>query len=198
MVPKPILSSRKPNHRLPSLTRSKQGREILIQGVCGSSLTFEEYEAKKKQQERSTLLQHGENMSTPHGASMARLRHSRGPYVKPAMTFTNSFTASTLFWNAAFSSAFNSSLDDPLDAAGAKNNGHADVIAADAVLFVAIGRGRNEPLLVANDGLDHLGGGRGRRVIGAAGLQQADDFGSAIARAIDDFVEPAARSRSTG
>ena len=81
-------------------------------------------------------------------------------------------------------------LDDPLDAAGAQNDRHADIIAADAVLLVAIGGAGNQPLLVANDRFDHLRRGRGRRVVGAAGLQQADDLRAAVAGALDDLVQP--------
>ena len=49
---------------------------------------------------------------------------------------------------------------------------HADVVAADAVFLVAVGGTGNQPLLVADDRLDHLRRGRGRGVVRAAGLEQ--------------------------
>ena len=52
-----------------------------------------------------------------------------------------------------------------------------------------IGRAGKNLLLVLQDRFDHLhGGGRGR-VVGAAGLQVLDDFGAAVAGALDDLFE---------
>ena len=81
-------------------------------------------------------------------------------------------------------------LDDLFDAASTENDRHADIISADAVFFVAVRGAGDEPLLVADDGFDHLRGRGGGSVVGAAGFQERDDFGAAVARAIDDFVEP--------
>ena len=51
-----------------------------------------------------------------------------------------------------------------------------------------IGRAGQNLLLVLEDGLDHLGGGGRGRVVGAAGLEVLDDFGAAVAGALDELL----------
>src|SRR5947208_802066 len=80
-------------------------------------------------------------------------------------------------------------LDDPLDAVGAQDAGDADEVAADAVLLVAVDGAGEDALLVADDRLGHLHGGGGGGVVGAAGLEQADDLGPAGAGALDDLLQ---------
>ena len=117
-------------------------------------------------------------------------------YTNFAIAPTSSFTASTLFWNAACSSSVSSSSMIRSTPLAPRIDRHADVVAADAVLLVAVRGAGNQPLLVADDRLDHLRRRRRRGVVGAAGLQQADDLGAAVARAVDDFVAAARGSMS--
>src|SRR5690348_5133019 len=80
-------------------------------------------------------------------------------------------------------------LDDALDAAGADHHGNADIGALDAILAGEVGRTGQQALLVLEIGFGH-GNRRGRRrVIGRAGLEQADDLGAAVTGALHDLVE---------
>ena len=81
-------------------------------------------------------------------------------------------------------------LDDALDAAGADHHRHADIDVVDAILPGEIGGAGQHPLLVLEIAFGHGDGRRGRGVIGRAGLQQADDFGAAVAGALHDLVDP--------
>jgi len=79
-------------------------------------------------------------------------------------------------------------LDHLLRAAFPQFDRHAGKNSANAVFPLEIhGAGQNL-LLVFQDGFHHLHDGRGRRVIRSARLQQVDDFGAAVARALDDGV----------
>src|SRR6185437_11160672 len=77
-------------------------------------------------------------------------------------------------------------LEHLLEAARAEPAGHAHVEAVEPVLTPKEGGAREHPLLIVDDGVDHLAHGRGRRVVGRAGLEQLDDLGAAVAGALDD------------
>src|ERR1700722_5369216 len=74
-------------------------------------------------------------------------------------------------------------FDDPLDAFGAQDAGNAHEIASDSVFLLTEDGTGQDSLLVLDDRLGHLHGRRGGCVIGAAGLEQPDDFRSATAGA---------------
>ena len=80
-------------------------------------------------------------------------------------------------------------LVDLLDAARAQLHGHADEQAVDAVLAFQIRGAGQHLLLIPEDGFGHFHRGRRWRIVGAAGLQVLDDFGSAVARAVHDAVD---------
>src|SRR5215470_10814368 len=84
-------------------------------------------------------------------------------------------------------------LDDALDALCADHGGYADVKVLDPVLAVEVGRARKDALLVLEKALRHGDGRRRRRVEGRAALEQVDDLGAAVARALDNLVEPRLR-----
>ena len=79
---------------------------------------------------------------------------------------------------------------DLLDAAGPQNRRHSDEIplalltGRDAELVLAIRGGRNDPLLVADNRLDHVDGAAGGRVE-SAGAHQLDDLAPADFGALD-------------
>ena len=52
-----------------------------------------------------------------------------------------------------------------------------------------MGRAGQDAALVADDRLGHRNRGGGRGVVGAAGLEQADDLGAAVAGTVDDVVQ---------
>ena len=87
-------------------------------------------------------------------------------------------------------------LDHPLDALGADHHRHAGIEPLHVVLAVQIGGAGQHPLLVLEIGFGHLQGSSRRRVKGRAGLQQADDFGPAVARALHDLIETLLRDPS--
>jgi hypothetical protein len=98
-------------------------------------------------------------------------------------------TAAALFFRGGVFFGRELDLDDFLQAGGAQLAGNADVVAVDAVLAFEIGRAGQNLLLVLEDGLDHLDGGRGGSVVGAAGLEMLDDLGAAVAGALDEGFE---------
>src|SRR2546425_830337 len=81
-------------------------------------------------------------------------------------------------------------LDDLLQATPPQLARHAAVHPGQPVLPLEPRRAREDALLVEHDCGDHLRD-RGRRgIIGGAGLEMADDLAPAVARALDDLVEP--------
>src|SRR5690606_26000320 len=80
-------------------------------------------------------------------------------------------------------------LDHLLHAVLADDARHADIDVVEAVFALEVGRARQQPALVPQVGLGHQHGAFGRRVIGRARLQQVDDLGAAVARALHDLVE---------
>ena len=81
-------------------------------------------------------------------------------------------------------------LDDLLDAAFADDHRHADIEILDAVLAGQVRGAGQQAALVLEVALGHLDRRGGRGVEGRAGLEQADDLGAAVARALDDRVQP--------
>ena len=77
-------------------------------------------------------------------------------------------------------------LEDLLDAGRAELDRHADEEAVDPVLALEQHAARQDALLVEQDRVDHLDDRRARRVVGAAGLEQADDLGAAVGGALLD------------
>jgi hypothetical protein len=77
-------------------------------------------------------------------------------------------------------------LDDLLEAGRAQLAGDADVVALDAVLALEVDGAGDNLLLVLEDRFDHLDGGGGGGVVGAAGLEVLDDLRAAVAGALDD------------
>src|SRR5690606_34930194 len=77
-------------------------------------------------------------------------------------------------------------LDNPLDAVGAQYDGNAHIVTAHAVFTITVRSARNETLLVANHGFDHLGARSRRSIVGAAGLQQVDNFFAAVPRSLNN------------
>src|SRR5215211_217328 len=77
-----------------------------------------------------------------------------------------------------------------LDARGAELDGDADEEVVYSVLALQVGRAGKDALLVEQDGVDHLGCGRGRSVVGAPALQEADDLGPALTGAIYYRLHP--------
>src|SRR5262245_20130939 len=75
----------------------------------------------------------------------------------------------------------------------ADHGGHPDIKVLDPVLAVEVGRARKDALLVLEKALRHGDGRRRRRVEGRPALEQVDDLGAAVARALDDLVEPRLR-----
>src|SRR5690606_1974816 len=80
-------------------------------------------------------------------------------------------------------------LYDPLHTARTDHHRHADIHVLHAELAIEIGSARENALLVLQIGFGHLDAGGGRRIEGGTGLQQADDFRTTIARALDDRVK---------
>uniref|UniRef100_E6QN76 Uncharacterized protein n=1 Tax=mine drainage metagenome TaxID=410659 RepID=E6QN76_9ZZZZ len=77
-------------------------------------------------------------------------------------------------------------LDDLFETGGTELAGNADVEAFDAVFALEVDGAGKDFLLVLEDGLDHLDGGCGGRVVGAAGFETLDDLGTAITSALDE------------
>src|SRR5438477_575527 len=67
--------------------------------------------------------------------------------------------------------------------------GDADEVSADPVFPVAVGGTGEDALLIFDDRFGHLDGCGGGSVVSAAGLEELDDLGAAIAGALDDFLE---------
>src|SRR5262249_50405337 len=84
-------------------------------------------------------------------------------------------------------------FDDALDPFCADHRGYADIEVLDPVFAVEVGGARQHALLVAQKALRHGHGRRRRRIEGRAALEQVDDLGAAVARALDDLVEPGLR-----
>src|ERR1700675_152655 len=59
----------------------------------------------------------------------------------------------------------------------------------DAVLSIEVGGTGENLFLVFEDGLDHLGDGGGRGVVGGAGLEMFYDLGAAVAGALHDALQ---------
>src|SRR5690606_7879385 len=77
-------------------------------------------------------------------------------------------------------------FDDPLDAAGTQYDRYARVDVALTVFAVEVrDSGQDAPLVLQNR-LGHLDDGKARGVVGAARLQQVDDFAAAAAGPLDD------------
>ena len=80
-------------------------------------------------------------------------------------------------------------FDDLLDSAAAHDDGNAHVVAADTVFVFTKCGDRNASFLVFDNRFDHLGARGGGCVVRAAGLQQGNDFRTALAGPIDDLLE---------
>src|SRR5215213_11995553 len=81
-------------------------------------------------------------------------------------------------------------LYDIFDARGAELDGDADEEAVYSVLTLQVGGAGEDTLLVEQDGVNHLGCGRRRRVEGAPALEEADDLCPALAGALDYRFDP--------
>jgi hypothetical protein len=68
---------------------------------------------------------------------------------------SSSFTASTLTWKFSLRLVVELDLDDPLDAAGADHDGHADIEVVDAVLAGEVRGAGQHALLVLEEALGH-------------------------------------------
>ena len=66
----------------------------------------------------------------------------------------------------------------------------------DPIFAFEVGGAGQHLFLVLQNRLRHLHGGGGRGIVGAAGLQILDDFGAAVAGAVDEAVERAWSRRS--
>src|SRR5260370_3246542 len=80
-------------------------------------------------------------------------------------------------------------LDDFLGAARPELDRHADEETADAVLAVQPDGTWENLLAVEHDRVDHLGDRRRSGVIGTARLEEVDDLGPTVARALHDGVD---------
>src|SRR5437588_2603740 len=84
-------------------------------------------------------------------------------------------------------------FNNPLDPLGADYARHADIEILDVILAIEIGGARQHSLLVLQIALRHGDGGCGRSVESRAALEQIDDLGAAVPRALDDGIEPRLR-----
>src|SRR6201999_3899180 len=80
-------------------------------------------------------------------------------------------------------------LDDLLDATGADRGLDPEVDAADAVLAIDPGAGRDRLARVGDHRAGHAGRRGRRRVVGRTGLEQRDDLGAPVAGAGDELLD---------
>src|SRR4051794_7550865 len=81
-------------------------------------------------------------------------------------------------------------LEHPLEPAAAEHDGYPDEQPVDAELALQERGAGQHALSIAQDRVDHLERGRGRRIERGAGLEQADDLGTAVRRALLERADP--------
>ena len=108
---------------------------------------------------------------------------------RQASLSTSSRTEAAERSKAACSSGVSSICDDLLGPAPTELDRDADEEAIGAVLALEQDGAGQDGLRVAQDGVDHLGHGGGRGVVGRAGLEQRHDLGAAVARAVDERLD---------
>src|SRR3974390_735782 len=79
-------------------------------------------------------------------------------------------------------------LNDFLDAGRTELARHADIESVDAVFAFEIGSAWKDLLLVLQDGFDHFGRRRRRRIVSAAGLEVLNDLGAPVSHTLHHFL----------
>src|SRR3989475_1144233 len=107
-----------------------------------------------------------------HFNDLYQFLHGRGGLLKRRLLFRSQFN-----------------LEDLLDAARSEFDRDADKEAVDPVLAFEVGGARENFFSVVEDRVNHFHDRSRRRVVGAAGFQQVDDFRAAVPGAFDDLIE---------
>src|SRR5450759_2821618 len=81
-------------------------------------------------------------------------------------------------------------LDDLLHPAVAQDDRYANVEAVDSVLAAEVRGARQDAPPIPEDRLDHLDDRRGRRVVGAPGLEKRHHLSAAVAGPLDELLDP--------
>ena len=80
-------------------------------------------------------------------------------------------------------------FNNALDALGADNDRNTHIHAFNAILALQVCGARQDAFLIIQISFGHLNGGTGRGIECGTGFQQANDFRTAIAGTLDNFVD---------